>query len=126
VQDLSDLNAILVYFDTNIYSRLFDDQTQPKIQEETNACLEVIQAIKTKRLSLLCSDIVMFEVYNILDEEKRAKVEKYLNLSTKHVDSSEAILKLGQRIENQCQIRARKLSVTVAWSNQNAKPTFPL
>jgi hypothetical protein len=49
-------NAILVYFDTNIYSRLFDDQTQPKIQEETNACLEVIQAIKTKRLSLLCSD----------------------------------------------------------------------
>ena len=104
---LYDLNAIQVYCDTNIYSRLFDDQTQPKIQEESNACLEIIQAIKTKRLSLLCSDILMFEVYNILDEEKRAKVENYLNLSSKHIDSSETILKLGKRFESQCQIRAR-------------------
>jgi hypothetical protein len=28
MQDLSHINAILVYFDTNMYSRLFDDQTR--------------------------------------------------------------------------------------------------
>ncbi|RKZ93579.1 MAG: hypothetical protein DRR19_00690 [Candidatus Parabeggiatoa sp. nov. 1] len=99
MQDLSNINAILVYFDTNMYSRLFDDQTQPNIETEANACLEIIQAIKMKRLSLLGSDIVMFEVYNILEKEKQAKVENYLALSSYHVDSSDETLKLGQQVE---------------------------
>jgi len=107
VQDLSHINAILVYFDTNIYSRLFDDQTKPNIQKEADACLEIIQAIKMKRLILLSSDIVMFEVYNILEKEKQAKVENYLTLSSYHVDSSDETLKLGQQLEIQCQIKAR-------------------
>jgi len=107
VQDLSNTNAILVYFDTNMYSRLFDDQTQPNIEKEANACLEIIQAIKMKRLTLLGSDIVMFEVYNILEKEKQAKVENYLSLSYYHVDSSDETLKLGQQLETQCQIKAR-------------------
>jgi hypothetical protein len=34
-----------------------------------------------KSLTLLGSDIVMFEVYNILEKEKQAKVENYLTLS---------------------------------------------
>ena len=32
--DLSASNAILVYFDTNMYSRIFDDQTKSNIQLE--------------------------------------------------------------------------------------------
>ena len=100
-------NSILIYLDTNVYSRPFDDQTQPDIQEEANAFLEIIRAVKAERLSLLCSDILMFEVYNILSEEKRAKVEDYLGLCTEHIDSSEAILRFGKRIESCCQVRAR-------------------
>ena len=107
MQDLSNLDPILVYFDTNMYSRLFDDQTKPNIQKEANACLEIIQAIKMKRLVLLGSDIVMFEVDNILDKEKQAKVENYLTLSSYHIDNSDEILILGKKIESQCQIKAR-------------------
>ncbi|MDM8558627.1 PIN domain-containing protein [Thiotrichales bacterium HSG14] len=99
---------MLVYFDTNIYSRLFDDQTQPNIQQKANACLEIIEAIKMKHLTLLGSDIVMFEVYNILEKEKQAKVENYLTLPSYHIDSSDEILKLGQQLEIQCQIKARE------------------
>lgn len=90
-----------------MYSRLFDDQTQANIEKEANACLEIIQAIKMKRLTLLGSDIVMFEVYNILEKEKQAKVENYLTLSSYHLDSSDDILKLGQQLETQCEIKAR-------------------
>jgi len=104
---MEDLSTTLVYFDTNMYSRLFDDQTKSDIQKEANACLEIIQAIKMKRLTLLGSDIVMFEVYNIFEKEKQTKVENYLILSSYHVDSSDKILKLGQQIETQCQIKAR-------------------
>ena len=100
-------NSILIYLDTNVYSRPFDDQTRSEIQEEANAFLEIVRAVKAERLSLLCSDILMFEVYNILSEEKRAKVEDYLSLCTEHIDSSEAVLRLGKRIESNCQVRAR-------------------
>ena len=107
MQDLLRVDAVLVYFDTNMYSRLFDDQTQPHIEKEANACLEIIQAIKMKRLILLGSDIVLFEVYNILEPEKQAKVENYLTLSSYHVDSSDETLNLGQQLETACQIKAR-------------------
>ena len=100
-------NPILIYLDTNVYSRPFDDQTQATIQEEANAFLEIVQAAKAKNLTLLCSDILMFEVYNILSEEKRAKVEDYLSLCTEHIGSTEEVLQLGKQIESKCKIRAR-------------------
>lgn len=100
-------SSILIYLDTNVYSRPFDDQTQPDIQEEANAFLEIVGAIEAGKLSLLCSDILMFEVSNILSEEKRVKVEDYLSLCTEHIDSSEAVLRLGKRIESNCRVRPR-------------------
>jgi predicted nucleic acid-binding protein len=97
----------LIYLDTNVYSRPFDDQTQPNIQEEANAFLEIVSRIKIGRLALLCSDILGFEVYNILNKDKRSKVENYLGLCTEHVEGSEEILNLGKRIQSKCQVRAR-------------------
>ena len=54
-------NSTLIYLDTNVYSRPFDDQTQPDIQEEANAFLEVVREIEAERYTLLCSDILGFE-----------------------------------------------------------------
>ena len=56
---------------------------------------------------MLCSDILEFEVHNILDKQKRAQVEDYLGLCTEHIDSSEAVLKLGKKFQSKCRIRAR-------------------
>jgi len=63
---LSNDSSTLIYLDTNVYSRPFDDQTRPDIQEEANAFLEIVLEIQAHRLTLLCSDILAFEVYNIL------------------------------------------------------------
>jgi hypothetical protein len=81
---LNNSYPILIYLDTNLYSRPFDDQKQPQIQAEANAFLEIIQAVKNHQLMLLTSDILLFEVYNILTPEKRAKLEKYLSFGTHH------------------------------------------
>ena len=100
-------NSTLIYLDTNVYSRPFDDQTQPDIQEEANAFLEIVREIEAERFALLCSDILEFEVHNILDKEKRAQVEDYLSLCTEHINSLEEVLNLGGSIQNKCQARAR-------------------
>lgn len=100
-------NATFVYLDTNAYSRPFDDQMQPDIQAEANAFLEIIAEVKTGKLFLLGSDILDFEVHNVLNEEKRNWIENYLSLCHKQIESSEEVLNLGKQIQNDCHIRAR-------------------
>ena len=104
---MSTNNPILIYLDTNVYSRPFDDQTQANIQEEANAFLKIIAEVKANRLSLLCSDILDFEVQHILSEEKRAKIEEFLDLCAEHSESSDEVLNVGKRVENNCPVRAR-------------------
>ena len=102
-----DSNSTLIYLDTNAYSRPFDDQTQTDIQAEANAFLEIIAEVKNGKLLLLGSDILNFEVHNVLDEEKRIKIEDYLSLCHKQIESSENLLNLGKQIQNDCRLRAR-------------------
>lgn len=104
---MADTDATLIYLDTNVYSRPFDEQTQADIQAEANAFLEIIAEVQAKRFSLLGSDILGFEVYNILSEEKRTKVKAYLGMCNKHIESSEEVMNLGKRIQSNCHIRAR-------------------
>lgn len=104
---LPDTDATLIYLDTNVYSRPFDDQTKPDIQNEADAFLEIIAEVHAERLALLGSDILDFEVHNILSEEKRTKVKDYLVMCNKHIESSEEVVNLGKRIQSDCHIRAR-------------------
>jgi predicted nucleic acid-binding protein len=100
-------DTTLIYFDTNVYSRPFDDQTKAGIAAEANAFLEIVEAVRAGKLKLVGSDILLFEVYNILSQDKRAKVESYLDLFSEHVKSSEEILNLGRQFERECYLRAR-------------------
>ena len=97
----------LIYFDTNVYSRPFDNQSQPIIQQEANAFMEIIAQVRDGSFRLLGSDILDFEVANILKEDKRSKVRSYLELCSEHVESSEKVLALGTSIQNSCRIRPR-------------------
>lgn len=56
---------------------------------------------------MLCSDILAFEVAQILSEDKRAKIEKALEWCAEHVTQSEEVLSLGKLIEKRCRIQAR-------------------
>jgi predicted nucleic acid-binding protein len=104
---LAETDFTPIYLDTNVYSRPFDDQVKAGIAAEANAFLEIVDAIKAGNLKLVSSDILLFEVYNILSEDKRAKVESYLDLCSEHIHSSEEILNLGRQLERECHIRAR-------------------
>ena len=104
---MADSGPTLIYLDTNVYSRPFDDQTRTDIQEEANAFLEIIAEVESGKLALLSSDILDFEVHNILSEEKRVKVKDYLGLCDEHIETSEEVIDMGKRIQNDCSIRAR-------------------
>lgn len=75
-KSLADSSPTLIYLDTNVYSRPFDDQTRTDIQEETTAFLEIIAEVESGKLALLSSDILDFEVHNIVSEGKRVKIKE--------------------------------------------------
>lgn len=76
---MAEPNSTLVYLDTNVYARPFDDQTQAMIQKEANAFQAIITAVKAGSLRLLSSDILAFEVAQILSEDKRTKIGERRN-----------------------------------------------
>lgn len=104
---MGDSDVTLIYLDTNVYSRPFDDQTKIDIQEEADAFLKVIAEVEANGLALLGSDILSFEVQNILSEEKRTNVKDYLGMCNKHIESSDDVVNLAKRIQSNCHIRAR-------------------
>lgn len=63
--------------------------------------------VKNGKLLLLGSDILKFEVQNVLVREKRTKIEDYLQLCQTKIENSEDVLKLGRQIQNDCHLRAR-------------------
>lgn len=98
---------MIIYLDTNVYCRPFDNQEQGRIKEETDAFEEILDMVKKGKLLLLLSDILKYEISNILSPRKRTEVERYLLLCKKIVEEKEETLRLGIVIRDRCGIKDR-------------------
>ena len=63
-----------IYLDNCCYNRPFDDQTQPRIREETDAISAIITQMITNDDIILSSDILLFEVSKIKANDKRRAI----------------------------------------------------
>jgi hypothetical protein len=61
--------AILLYFDTNVLCRPFDDQTIKRIQRETEAFERILEKIRAKEAAFITSDILVFEIQRIIESQ---------------------------------------------------------
>ena len=68
-----------IYFDACIYNRPYDDQTQAKIQNETNAIMDIINAIEDNKYVIYSSLAVEMEIEQNKDEDKLYKVLLFYN-----------------------------------------------
>ena len=98
---------MIIYLDTNVYCRPFDNQAQDRIREETDAFEVILEGIRNGRFITRTSDVLQYEITKILSPLKRTEVERYLALSKKRVEEKEEILKLGIVIRDRCGIKDR-------------------
>ncbi|MBR0260831.1 MAG: hypothetical protein IJQ85_03455 [Selenomonadaceae bacterium] len=63
-----------IYLDNCCYNRPFDDQTQPRIREETDAVSAIITRTMANDDIILSSDILFFEVMKIKALDKRRAI----------------------------------------------------
>ncbi|MBI4671377.1 MAG: PIN domain-containing protein [Chloroflexi bacterium] len=98
---------MLIYLDTNVYQRPFNDQTQSRIRREALAFIEILAAVESKQTELLGSEILEFEIEQIPEKELRARVKSYLKLCAQILHATEQQLKIAQQLENECGFKGR-------------------
>lgn len=93
--------AILLYFDTNVLCRPFDDQMVRRIRRETEAFECILEKIEAKEAAFITSEILVFEVQRIIAPDKRAKVSSYLGLHQGyHAITSETLAVANEIVRN--------------------------
>ncbi|MBI4789412.1 MAG: PIN domain protein [Chloroflexi bacterium] len=98
---------MLIYLDTNVYHRPFNDQSSPRIHREAEAFATIIGAVEKGELELLKSEILEFEIEQNKDTELRSKVQAYLRLAKHDRRGTEEQLSLAQRLEKECGFKGR-------------------
>jgi hypothetical protein len=68
--------SVRVYLDTSVYSRPFDDQSQPRIWLETLAVSVIFQMIDQGELELVTSTVLLYETNRNPNELNRPYIAK--------------------------------------------------
>ena len=97
---------MLIYADTNIYSRPFDDKSQFRITLEIEACLIIFEAIKKGEFSCLNSDILKLEIERN-NPLKKIYIKPLLRICKYHISQTGKIEKLAENIYKNCNIFPR-------------------
>ncbi len=91
----------ILYLDTNIYNRPFDDQSQVRIRLETIAIFSILQHIKRGVCRLLWSFVIDFE--NSLNpyQDNKTEIALLSALAGQWVEPNQHILELARQYGNQ-------------------------
>jgi predicted nucleic acid-binding protein len=75
---------VRVYLDTSVFHRPFDDQSQAKIFLETQAIILIFQAIESRQIELIISEVLEYEISRNPKPEQTLFVLTYFQFATHH------------------------------------------
>lgn len=88
-----------IYLDTSCINRVFDDQSQPRIFLESSAMITILAMIESTALSLVSSEVLLFENARNPFEERRVFVSLVLAKAKVIQTVSPTLLNRAQQIE---------------------------
>jgi predicted nucleic acid-binding protein len=89
-----------IYLDTSCINRVFDDQSQPRIFLESSAMITILAMIESTALSLVSSEVLLFENNRNPFEERRVFVSSVLAKAKVIQTVSPTLLNRAQQIES--------------------------
>lgn len=97
--ELRFVNKMKIYFDNCSLQRPLDDQTQPRIERETNAIIAILAACETGDLMLVSSEILLAEIVRTFDLERREMVLGILDIAAETIVVNRKIEERAREIE---------------------------
>ena len=98
---------MLVYLDSNVYSRPLDNQASKRVADESEAFLKIFSLIEKGQVSILGSDFLDLEISMIENPYKRAEAAENLKIRSQCIRESEDVLALGEKLESSCKLGGR-------------------
>ncbi len=98
---------MIIYLDTNVYCRPFDNQLQERIKWEADAFVTITIQVKEQSVKCLSSDILRLEVELIKNPGKKSEVKKYIQICSGHIEETEQIAVLAEEMATKCKLRGR-------------------
>lgn len=98
---------MLIYLDTNVYCRPFDNQSDDVISQETEAFSIICDKIKSGEITLISSAILKYEISLIPDIEIRQKVLESQNIATVYVEINQQLEKLFKTFTDVVNLKPR-------------------
>jgi predicted nucleic acid-binding protein len=89
-----------IYLDTSCINRVFDNQSQPRIFLESSAMITILAMIESTALSLVSSEVLLFENARNPFEERRVFVSSVLAKAKLIQTVSPTLLSRAQQIES--------------------------
>lgn len=74
-----------IYLDNCSLQRPLDDQAQPRIEQETEAVIEILLLCETGNLTLISSEVLQTEIDAIFDLERRETSLEILRIAQENV-----------------------------------------
>ncbi|MCX9026069.1 MAG: hypothetical protein OIN85_08265 [Candidatus Methanoperedens sp.] len=90
--------------DTCVWCRIFDDQTQIRIAEETMAFISILELAESGEVSIVNSDVLEDEIEEILSQEKRSEIQMLMTLSDNFVELSDDIIEFAKELQKNCNL----------------------
>lgn len=103
------MKFLKVYLDTNAYCRPFDDQANSKIRKEAFAVQALLEQIESGKLDLITSDVLLFELNGVKDDNKKIKALTLVQLSSTHIGFSDETRSLAEMIQRRCPVGSMDL-----------------
>lgn len=110
----------VIYLDTCALQRPLDDKTQIRIYLEAEAVLAILRLVELGQLSLLSSDILIFEISRIPDINRKLEASTLLKLAYMTAPIQDNTKALSQQIMTEGIKPLDAVHVAIAAQNQVA------
>jgi predicted nucleic acid-binding protein len=97
---------VIIYLDTNVFGRPFDDRSYLRIDIEAQASLAILAMIEEKQMKCLCSDILRLEVAQT-PMPKRMRIQSLITLCSTYVYETDVLEKMALKISRKTRIKPR-------------------
>jgi len=88
---------MLIYLDTNVFGRPFDDRSYLRIEIEAQASLAILNMIEENKLNCLGSDILKLEVAQT-PMPKRIRIQSLITLCSTNISETDILKNLALKI----------------------------
>ena len=95
----ADSRPLKIYLDTCCLSRLFDDQTQTRIHQETEAIRQILNYFQDGCWLWISSDVLVDEIENNPNETKRIQIKRRLIHVDQDISVETSEMSRGRQLE---------------------------